>query len=344
MFDLRLFDAAAVQKTSTNNNGNSLAYEIKEYYERKLLKNAEPALIHDQCGEKYTIPKGSGHTIEWRKFSSLPKATTALTEAVTPDGDVLNVVRVQGTVYQYGSFIRTSDRLELEAFDPIISETSELQGAQAGATLNTITRDVLAGATNKCWPNGKSARSSLASTDTISLKDIFNMVAIMRANNVPTIDGSNYVVFIHPYIANDLMMANLTSHGSWIDVTKYSNAEQIFKGELGQIGGARFVQSSECKIWKDSNGPVKTAATQSADAVYYSVFQTLMVGKGGYAVTELAGGGLEYIVKPLGYGEDPLNQRASMGWKAMKGATILDQTRLLSLETVCATKDEAPAN
>lgn len=328
---LTLFAAAPVQTTGAagflDDAGN---IEIKTYYERQLLKNAEPALIHDQCAEKYTIPKGSGHTIEWRKFSSLPKAMTALTEGVTPDGSTLTVTRVTDDLAQYGDFVRVSDRLELEAIDPIVSETSALQGSQAGITLNTVTRDALAAGTNIYCPNGKAQKSALAKTDTLELEDIFDAAAIMRANNVPTVDGECYVCFIHPYIANDLMKANLANHGSWIDVNKYANAENIMKGEIGKVAGVRFVTSSECKV--------------VAGGSDFVVYHTTLVGKGGYAVTELSGAGLEYIVKQLGYGDDPLNQRASMGWKAMRAATILDQTRVLNILSACATKPQIATN
>lgn len=340
MFKLRLFTPADVQKTSTSTSGNDLQYEIKEYYEKQLLRAAEPNLVHDQFGEKYTIPQGSGHTIEFRKFTSLAKATTPITEAVTPDGSVLNVEHITASLSQYGDFIRTSDRLQLEAIDPIINETSKLQGAQAGLTLNTVTRDTLAGATNKFWANGGAARSSLTASNTIQVADIFKAVAKLRAANAPTI-GGDYVAIIHPWIANDLMTA-ISSSGShvWMDVHKYAAPENIFNGEIGKLGGVRFVTSTEAKIWNDSTCP---SATSPATG-YLSVFQTLIIGEKAYAVTELSGAGLEYIVKPLGYGEDPLNQRASMGWKAMKTAVILDDTRMVSIESTSASAPQAAAN
>ncbi len=338
MFKLRLFTPADVQKTSTSTSNNDLQYEIKEYYEKQLLRAAEPNLVHDQFGDKYTIPQGSGHTIEFRKFTSLAKATTPITEAVTPDGSVLNVEHITASLSQYGDFIRTSDRLQLEAIDPIINETSKLQGSQAGLTLNTVTRDVLAAATNKMFASGDASRSALAHA--ISVQDVFNAVAKLRAANAPTI-GGDYVCIIHPWIANDLMTA-ISSSGShvWMDVHKYAAPENIYNGEIGKLGGVRFVTSTEAKIWNDSTCP---SATSPATG-YKSVFQTLFIAEKAYGVTELAGAGLEYIVKPLGYGEDPLNQRASMGWKAMKTAVILDNTRLVSLESLSTSAPQASAN
>ena len=50
------------------------------FYDKQLIANAEPVLVHNQFGQKRPIPKGSGKTINFRKFSKLPKAVTPLTE------------------------------------------------------------------------------------------------------------------------------------------------------------------------------------------------------------------------------------------------------------------------
>lgn len=340
MFKLFLFDPADVQKTSTSSLGNDLSPEIKEYYEKQLLRNAEPNLVHDQFGKKYTIPSGTGHTIEFRKFTNLEKKMTPLTEAVTPDGSTLNVEAINVELYQYGDFIRTSDRLQLEAIDPIINETSRLQGSQAGLVLNTVTREELALATNSIWSGGGAARSTLTAADTLSVDDIFLAAAKLRSFNAPTI-GGDYVAIIHPWVANDLMTAISTSGSHvWMDVHKYATPDNIYNGEIGKLGGVRFVTSTEAKIWNDSTCPAAT----SPDTGYLSVFQTLVIAEGAYAVTELAGAGLEYIVKPLGYGEDPLNQRASMGWKAIKAAKILNNDYIVSIESCCKSSHQAAAN
>ena len=80
---------------------------------------------------------------------------------------------------------------------------------------------------------------------------------------------------------------------------KYAQPDEIYNGEIGTLHGVRFVETSEAKIWKDTTCPSGLA-----------VFGTLVLGAHAYGVTELEGGGLEHIVKQLGYGDDPLNQRA----------------------------------
>ena len=61
---------------------------------------------------------------------------------------------------------------------------------------------------------------------------------------------------------------------------------------------------------------------------------TLVLGAGAYGVTTITGGGLEHIVKALGSGgtSDPLNQRATCGWKATKTAERLVEQYMVRIE------------
>ena len=141
--DLQVF----ATETQTTNLA-ALSDEMKTYYEKRLIDNAEPNLVHDQFGDKYPIPEGSGKTIEFRRYSPLPKALTAITEGVTPDGQSLRVTVVEATVAQYGGYVEMTDLLLLSAVDNNLCMATKLLGAQAGRTLDTISREVLAGGTN----------------------------------------------------------------------------------------------------------------------------------------------------------------------------------------------------
>ena len=69
-----------------------------------------------------------------------------------------------------------------------------------------------------------------------------------------------------------------------------------------------------------------------------------MLGAHAYGVTELEGGGLEHIVKQLGYGDDPLNKRASVGWKGMRAAERLVEQYMVRIESVSSYSTTAAAN
>lgn len=75
-----------------------------------------------------------------------------------------------------------------------------------------------------------------------------------------------------------------------------------------------------------------------------SVFSTLVLGAHAYAITELEGGGLTHIVKQLGYGDDPLNQRSSVGWKATRCAKRLVEQYMVRIESSSSYSPNAAAN
>lgn len=333
MLNLHLFD---VQTTLLNSSGNDLSPEMKTYYEKRLLDNAEPNLVHSQFADKYPIPKNGGKTIEFRKYSPLAKATTPITEGVTPNGNKLNVTAITATIAQYGDWIQLSDLLDLTAIDNNVLQATKLLGSQAGRTLDTVTREVLAGGTNvmyapKVGEGGAQtevkSRSALDATSKITVDLIFRAARALKSMNASKIDDS-FVAIVHPDVAYDLMRCE-----EWIDAHKYATPDNIYQGEIGKLAGVRFVESTEAKIWTGSGCPSGLA-----------VYGTIVLGAHAYGETEISGGGLQHIVKQLGYGDDPINQRSSCGWKATKVAKRLVEEYMVRIESCSSFSSTAAAN
>lgn len=316
MFDLN------VNVTTQTTEGQSLSVEMKTFYDKTLIRLAEVKLIHDQFGQKRNIPKNGGKTIEFRQFPALPKALTPLTEGVTPDGRKLNATSITATVSQYGDYVATSDMLQLTAIDNIAKETLTLIASQAGRTLDTITREVLCGGTNVRYVNSKTSRDNIASTDVLTVKDIKKAVRDLKTKNAETINGC-YVALIHPDAVYDIW-----NDDEWIAASRYAGSEQLFKGEIGKIFGVRFVESTEAKIWSHEYTPSGGSKTVTP------VYGTIVLGANAFGTTTVEGGGLETIVKQLGSGgtADPLNQRATVGWKAVKTAVRLVEEYMVRIE------------
>lgn len=421
--NLRLFDANPNTQTTSS---AGLTAGMHTYYEDRLIDYAEPMLVHDQFGDKYPIPQHNGKTIEFRKYSPLSKALTALTEGVTPDGGNINMSTLTATISQYGYYITISDILELSHVDPQIEQATKLLGSQAGRTLDTITRDVIAGGTNVMYAPTVAnnvetevlSRADLNSTALLDVKRIFKAAAKLNSMNARPIDDS-FVAIIHPNVACDLMTSD-----KWLDVHKYAQPENIYKGEIGKLGGVRFVETTEAKviapdkIFKclsvnrttlQANAEANAttikpnctisadevtafASAESADKYIYlngtkiavtavtagapgtaaftvgalaaahtagetvcglgaakggeSVYCTMFIAQNAYGVTELSGGGLQHIVKQMGSAGsgDPLNQRATTGWKATKVAERLVEEYMVRLEHCCETALNADTN
>ena len=304
-----------------------LSVENKTHYDMTLIDEAQPLLVHDQFAQKRPIPKNGGKKIEFRKFAGLPKALTPLTEGVTPDGKSLEVTSLEAEVAQYGDYVVYSDVLDLTAIDPVVTEAVKVIGNQAGLTLDTITRDILQTGTNVFYcPKGDGTevktRDALDNTCKLTAKMVKKVAAFLKKVNAPKIDGS-YVAIIHPFVAYDLM-----NDPEWIEAHKYQDSVSIFEGELGKIGGVRFVESSEAKVYTGG------------------VFGCIFLGANAYGVTDIEGGGLRTIIKQLGSSgvADALDQRASIGWKAIKTAEILIEAYLIRVECKSELSGEVEAN
>lgn len=318
----------AVQTTLLNTTGNDLSPEMKTFYDKALLYAAQPHLVHHQFGQRRPIPKNGGKTIEFRKFTPLGKALTPLTEGVTPAGNQLDVTALTATVSQYGDFIKLSDLLELTTIDNVVVETTRLLGDQAGITMDTVVRDALVQGTNVMYApkidastgaeTAVSVRTGLDATAVLTVDLLEQGVANLRAHNVPTFDDGYYHAIVHPYT-----VYTLRRDPDWLAPHREVDTGELYNGEIGELAGVKFFQSTEAKIWSGTGCPTGLA-----------VFGTLLFGRDAYGVTDVEGAGLETIVKQKGSGgtEDPLNQRSSVGWKALEVAEILMQPYMIRIE------------
>ncbi len=245
----------------------ALSNEMRTYYSDYLIDLAEPELVHDQFAQRHPIPRNGGKTIQFRRFDQLPEATEALTEGVTPDGQSLSVSSVQATVRQYGGYVTISDLLDLTAIDNNLLQATKLIASQAGRTLDTITREVLNSGTNVQYAAGQvSSRSALYQNSggancNLSAEAVKKAVRFLEAQNAPKIDGY-YIGIIHHYCKYDLM-----SDPNWLSPHQYVDTEKIYKGEIGELYGVRFVETSRAKIFHGENlGVVSRSLTLSSAA------------------------------------------------------------------------------
>jgi len=306
-----------------------LSAEMKTFYDKNLIRLAEPQLVHDQFGQKRPIPGGNGKTIEFRKFNALPAvpADRELIEGITPTGQNYGVTAITATVRQYGGYITLTDMLNLTAYDSNMQELMKMLASQAGRVSDTITRDILQTGTNVMYAGGRASQAALTATDYLKIEDIKKAVRWFRRNNAETING-DYVAVVHPDVVYDLQ-----NDTEWVDANEYAGSARIFSGEVGKMYGVRFVQSTQAKVF-----------LRASDSL--PLYGTLVFAANAFGVTSINGGGIETIVKQLGSGgtSDPLNQRSTVGWKLNKTAKILTQEYMIRIESAASYGSAAVAN
>lgn len=306
--------------TTTHTYGN-LTAEQKTFYDRTLLSRLLPNLTFLKYGQKRPMPKNEGDTINFRRFNSLDVPAASLTEGVTPDGDNLSITAVTATVAQEGNWVRLSDKISMVGIDPVLTESAALMGENAAKTLETRCADVIFKGTSQQFAGGAASAAAIAAGKVVNSEEIKKAVRTLRNNNAEPLEGGYYIGFCDPSVAYDLQNDSL-----WQDISKYNGAENIMKGEIGRIHGVRFILTTMCP-------------TDATTATAGTLHKTLIVGKDAYGVVDVNGSSKpEIIIKPTGSAgtEDPLNQRASVGWKAMAVTVRLQELAMVCIQSMAS--------
>ena len=292
----------------------SMSPTMKTFYDTTLLENARETMVFTQFGEKQPL---KGNKVEWRKYNTFAKALTPLQEGVIPTGQTFGMTKIEGEITQHGDYVAVSDRLELESYDDVIFGATEEMGAAEGETYDTLTRNILVGGNCVMYcpdkdGNVPSDRANLTYQNHLTPDVVNRAQTWLKKNKAPKINGS-YVALIHPSVAYDLR-----NSAEWKEYHKYNDVAPIFKGEIGELHGVRFIEATNAKIW-------------DVDGV--KVYATLFLGAKAFGILEPQGEGMEMIIKTKEQIGGPLNQFGTIGYKFCHGAKILYQERLLRVES-----------
>lgn len=316
-----------------NTTTTQIPAEVNNFYDRTLLYRAIPLFVHTRWAQVRDIPRKAGTlTIKFRRYGNLTAATTALSEGITPSGSQLSVTDITATVAQYGDFITVSDVLDFESQDPVLMEAAEILGDQMGDTLDQLTRDVINAGTNVYYAgSGHTLRTQVAAGELITLTLVQKSVRLLANNKarrmtkmVNSTTGYNttplnasYIGIVHPNTTYDLKGIS-----TWVGVEKYASTNGLMDGEVGKLDEVRFVESTNAKVFTGGG------------AAGIDVYSTLVMGSDAYGTTRISGEAMKNIVKPLGSAgsADPLDQRATSGWKATFVAKILNDAFLVRIE------------
>ncbi|MGI6199372.1 MAG: N4-gp56 family major capsid protein [Christensenellales bacterium] len=221
----------------------SLSATMQTYYDRKLLKDMKPKLVHYELGQKRPLPKNQGKTVNFRKWTPFPPLTEPLAEGEVPNGQDLTMTSVQATIDAYGGYVRVTDMLDMTALDPVINDSVELMADQGALTIDHLTRDVIAQTTNVQYAGGVVGRGQIAQDNVLTTTEIRKAVRALKKARAPMFERGGkayYVAIVSPDTTYDLQNDTL-----WQDVSKYQMSEQILSGEIGRLFGVIFVESTE---------------------------------------------------------------------------------------------------
>ena len=382
--------------TTTKNGMSPLMEAVLNRY---VLEANKTKRKYTKFGQKVDIPKGKAKTVAFDKLSPLPKATSPLTEGVTPKGAAINITRVKGEPEQFGNYVSYTDQLDFFANDPSpeVLKYAELLTENQLETFEHLDAMELASGLNVFYAGDAESRSEL--TDVLTVKDVRRAVTSLKRNKVQPADGTDYIAFIHPDV-----VYNIYNDEEWRQPHTYRDTKQLYDGEIGRLFGVRFIEDPDAyvfrgepfadkydelsvakvdgnkiyiaetletsdasaisnkPVWIDNRKYTIASATAGENGEAYltmsenltgkmvvsdmkiypgegglngkPVYSTVIIGKNAFGTA--GDKTAEIINKSLGSAgtSDPLNQRGTVGWKSYRFFKILEQTKMLRIESL----------
>lgn len=320
---------------------SDIAVNIQGHYDRNLLMRALPALVHGRYGQVRPLPKNKGTRISFRRFNSFAANTTALGEGVTPTGKKLTTTDIYATVKFYGDFITLSDVIQLTGLDATLVEGGEVLGEQMGLTADTLDRDVIVAGTSVRYAGGVAARGSIVTA--IATSDVKSSVRILEGNNASKLRrrivagkgvGTRPIPPAFRCIAHTDCRQDIEALAGFTKVEEYSSQKNVPEEEIGVWGNIRFELTTNSKVWLAGGASIGSTGLVAADSATIDVYSHLILASNAYGTVPLQKGNIKNIIKKMGSAgtEDPLDQRATSGWKIARTAKILNDDFMIRCE------------
>jgi N4-gp56 family major capsid protein len=222
------------------------------------------------------LPKASGKTVQWFRYTNLASSTTPTVEGTIGSSQAITSKIVSATISQYTSFITVSDLLDETSLDPMVVSSTELLGYQGGLTVDTITRTVI---------DNEFANCTLTAQGTyLKVADLRNARTQLQAVDVEPMADGNFLAIAHPFSTYDIV--NDPAAGGLADIRKYTNPAVLNtyqdRGEITVVAGCKLIESTNVKV---------VAGSPNTYAMY-------VFGKNAVGAVDLEGRGPNKVVDP----------------------------------------------
>ena len=337
------------------NTTTTLSNQYQNYFSKKLLSYAVQALVLDQFAEKAPLPAKSGHkAISMFRFGApSTSAIEALTEGTAPSGTrSLTLSKIEKTLTQRGQVIELTDILTATDLFNSLQQSMKTNGEDAALDMDTITRNTVVGSNvgGTAMEGGYAADMStkLDNEDTLvelyadgtkettaatqytafeattgagTLLDaaaVLNAVTQLKVSRSPPASGGIYVAAASPQVISDIM-----EDTTWVNAAQYSNVQDLYKGEVGSLYGAKFIMTTNPFISGDANGTdadrvIYDASGGGGTAATNDVHASLFLGQQSYGCPDLSSQSPfspKVIISDQPDKSDPLNQKLTAGFK-----------------------------
>lgn len=301
--------------------------EVGIYFDNILLDRHQPYYVFGYFAQERRIPQKNSKSAIFRRFDNLADALTPLTEGVTPNAQQVSKFDITAVVSQYGKVVELSDDVIITVQDQTSNEVADMLTQNMWSTYDAIINNMLqATAAQIDCLNGVNGNAITEITTT----DVELAIDYLTENNgkklSPNEEGTNAfgtapVWAAYWMIFNTAIRSNIKNLANFLSTAQYPRQQSVLEAEYGSLDEVRCVMTSHMFV------------NTSSSPYVYSNFMFAANGYGRIAIDDQS---MQMIIKPLGAGEDALDQRQTMGWKGRLGAVILDDSWVINLLSTAA--------
>lgn len=238
-------------------------------------------------------------------------------------------------------FITISNWVSIVGLDPLLIEGGEILAEQMGLTVDTLDRDVYMAGTNVRYANGVSARASVTAAPAVAdMKSVVRTLEGANAKKLRTMVMAGANVGTRPIasafygITHTDCRQDYEALSGFTKIEEYANQKDVMEEEIGSWGNVRILTTTNAKIFQAGGVAVGTTGLVADDSTNIDVYTTLVFAANAVGSVPLQKGNVKNIIKKMGSAgtEDPLDQRATSGWKVAQTAKILNDDYLIRFE------------
>ena len=311
---------------------NAPGHMVPPYFAKFLRENLYGNIYWRQLGTLVTIPQGHGTTARISRWQTPVKITngqmaistsvSAITEFFT-EGTPVPVTRlcaqsITGQVTGWAGGRGYTDKTVIVSMANFMEGALESLSRELGFLIDSYDRKKVSAFAFTIQAANKNtgvpaALGSVASNATLVGKNCARIRPLMGANGVPRWDDGTYVGMTHELAAHDMFTD--TSSNGFVSVARYNDARMIYRGEVGEFYGVR---------WLLSNGSVTKVVGSATNNAQYGLSGAVtgtnayILGPDAFYNLELETGGVEVIHQPLGSGGATGDSAAQLGSISVK--------------------------
>lgn len=304
-----------------------ISNNILKVHTNDLLLEAMPVMRFDQFAVVRTdLTAEPGDTIVFSKYGNLTRGG-ALSEQTDLVRKSMNKTAIPISVTEYGNAVGLTSKFMTLSFMDEMANASVLLGRDYAIVTDMMLRDSLFSGTQTYFAGAVDEQKDITSDEVLVMSDIDNVVEILATKNVlkyVDANGEYYASYVTPHAAKSL------KH-DLISIKQYSYPELVFKGEIGEYNGVRFIETTNCPNGAVANTEPGYDATLVASYEYASgktnqvdLYKTAVFGERAYGWA---------IALPVELREDPglgtFGRKRGLAWYAIMGAGVINDSNIV---------------